>query len=329
MRVFLTGATGFIGSEVARRLLERGDDVRVLVRSPEKAAWLADLGCQIVPGDVSDYDSMCADLFGADAAIHVAAIYEIGVPKSRHQEMWATNVKGAENLFRAAMAAGVPKIVYVSTIAAFGNTRGQTVDETYEHPGDSYTSVYEQTKVEAHRLAVRLAAERDAPIVIVQPGVVYGHGDHSDTGTMIDKLLDGKLPALPFPDLGIVAVHRDDVADGIILALDKGVAGESYVLGGEITRMRDFLNTLAEVAGKRAPKRAVPTGLIKLSAPLGRVIGPAMGFGPNLKEMISSAHGVTFWAKDDKARRELGYSPRPLEQGFKDLLAAREQTASS
>ena len=322
MRIFLTGGTGFIGGEVARRLRARGDEVRALVRSPEKAKSL-EAGCELVAGDLSDGAALAAAMKGTDAVIHVAAIYEIGVSKKRHPAMWETNVSGTAHVLKAAQEAGVPKIIYVSTVAAFGNTRGVVVDETYKHPEDSYTSEYERTKVEAHKVARELIERETLPVVIVQPGVVYGPGDHSDTGGMIDRFLAGKLPMIAYPELGMNAVHRDDVADGIILALDKGKPGESYVLGGEITTMRDFIGTLAKVSGKKAPTKAVPHAMIAMMAPLGRLVGPMMGFGPNMREMISSAHNVTFWAKDDKARRDLGYSPRPLEQGLKDLLAAR------
>src|SRR5437870_9206034 len=141
MRVFLTGGTGFIGGEVVRRLRDRGDDVRALVRSPEKAGSLP--GCELVAGDLSDEEALRSAMDGCDAVIHIAAIYEIGVPKSRHEAMWETNARGTERVLRAAQKAGVGKIVYVSTVAAFGNTHGKVVDETYAHPGDSYTSVYD------------------------------------------------------------------------------------------------------------------------------------------------------------------------------------------
>jgi nucleoside-diphosphate-sugar epimerase len=324
MRVFLTGGTGFIGGEVARRLRARGDEVRALVRSPEKAKALSEAGCELVAGDLSDEAVLAVAMKDRDAVIHVAAIYEIGVSKKRHPAMWETNVEGTARVLKAAQGAGVAKIVYVSTVAAFGNTRGVVVDESYEHPQDSYTSEYERTKVEAHNIARDLISKNKLPVVIVQPGVVYGPGDHSDTGAMIDRFLAGKLPMIAYPELGMNAVHRDDVADGVLLALDKGKPGESYVLGGEVTTMRDFIGTLAKVSGRKAPTRAVPHAMIAMAAPLGPLVGPMMGFGPNMREMISSAHNVTFWAKDDKARRELGYSPRTLEQGLTDLLAARD-----
>ncbi len=167
MRIFVTGATGFIGSEVARLLRERGDDVRALVRSPEKAQTLNARGCDLVAGDLSDEGALVSGMDGCDAVIHSAALYEIGIPRSRHAAMWETNVRGTARVMAAALKVTVPKIVYVSTCAAFGNTRGQVVDESYEHPDDSYTSVYEQTKVEAHRHVRRLIDEQGLPCVIV------------------------------------------------------------------------------------------------------------------------------------------------------------------
>jgi dihydroflavonol-4-reductase len=127
---------------------------------------------------------------------------------------------------------------------------------------------------------------------------------------------------LPFPGLGMNMVHVEDVADGVLLALDKGAAGESYVLGGQITTMRELIETTGRVAGKKPPRRAMPIGLMKAMRPVGPVVGKIMGQPPNLSELISSADGVTFWASHDKAIEKLGYSPRGLEDGLRDTLAA-------
>jgi nucleoside-diphosphate-sugar epimerase len=322
VKVFLTGGTGFIGGHVARKLRERGDEVRALARSPEKGAALAELGCELISGDLSDATAIATGLRDADAAIHCAAVYEVGIPKSEHKAMYDANVVGTENVLRAALEAGTPKVVYVSTVGAFGNTRGQVVDESYGHPGSGFTSYYEQTKVEAHQIAKRLIAEENLPCVIVQPGGVYGPGDHSEIGNQFNQFLAGRMPLLAFPDAGFNLVHVDDAASGVLLALDKGKTGESYVLGGQITTIREMIGTLAKVAGKRPPRGTLPTGLIKALAPLGPVVGKVMGTGPNLREIIASADGVTFWAKHDKAMAELGYSPRGLEQGLRDMLEA-------
>jgi dihydroflavonol-4-reductase len=322
VKVFVTGGTGFIGGHVVRQLRERGDEVRALVRSPERGAALTELGCELVAGTLSDKEAIRAGMDGCDAAIHGAAMYEVGIPRSEHQAMYEANVIGTENALRSALEAKLGKVVYISTVGAFGNTKGQVVDETYQHPGTGYTSYYEETKVEAHRLAKRLIAEEALPCVIVQPGGVYGPDDHSALGRQMNQFLAGKMPLMAFPDLGFNMVHVDDVAAGVLLSLDKGKVGEAYVLGGQITTMRELIGTLGGVAGKKPPKRALPTGLMKAMTPLGPIVGKAMNQGPNLRELISSADNVTFWAKHDKAMAELGYSPRGLEQGLRDTLEA-------
>jgi nucleoside-diphosphate-sugar epimerase len=322
VKVFVTGGTGFIGGHVVRKLAERGDDVTALVRDPAGASDLAKLGVTLVKGDVSDKQALREAMRGSDAVIHGAAIYKVGIPKDERQGMYESNVLGTENVLRAALEEEIPKVVYVSTVAAFGNTRGKVVDETYRHPHDNYTSYYEQTKVEAHDLARRLIDEEGLPCVIIQPGGVYGPDDHSSMGQQINQFLAGKMPMIAFPELGLNMVHVEDVADGILLGLDKGQTGEQYILGGQITTMREVIDTVGRVADRKPPSRAIPTGLMKAMTPIGGVVGRMMGQPPNLSELISSADNVTFWAKHDKAMEKLGYSPRGLEQGLRDMLEA-------
>jgi dihydroflavonol-4-reductase len=322
MKAFVTGGTGFIGSHVIRKLRARGDDVKALVRSPEKGKALAEIGCVLIEGSLSDETAIRDGMRGCDAVIHGAAVYEVGIPKGEHEAMYEANVLGTERVLRAAMDEKIPKVVYISTVGAFGNTEGSVVDESYTHPGDVYTSYYEETKVKAHQIARRLIDDEGLPCVIVQPGGVYGPDDHSAIGSQINQFLDGKMPMIAFPDLGMNMVHVDDVADGVLLALDDGKVGEQYVLGGQITTMRELIETVARVSDKKAPKRAMPTPVLKALTPVGPVIGKVMNQGPNLRELISSADGVTFWAKHDKAIEQLGYSPRGLEQGLRDTLAA-------
>jgi dihydroflavonol-4-reductase len=305
-----------------RGLRERGDEVRVLVRDPEKGRALAELGCGLVEGDLSDDANLREGMRGSDAVIHGAAVYEVGIPRDEREAMYEANVLGTERVLRAVLDEVIPRAVYISTVAAFGNTRGRVVDETYSHPGSGFTSYYEQTKYEAHQIARNLIDREGLPCVIVQPGGVYGPGDHSAVGTQIEQFIAGRMPLLAFPDLGMNMVHVDDVAEGVLLALNKGTVGEQYVLGGQITTMRELIETLARVTGRKAPKRAIPTSLMKAMTPIGPVVGKVMGQPPNLSELISSADGVTFWAKHDKAMEEVGYSPRGLEQGLRDMLAA-------
>ncbi|MDQ6747632.1 MAG: SDR family NAD(P)-dependent oxidoreductase [Candidatus Dormibacteraeota bacterium] len=320
MRVFITGATGFIGSEVARRLRERGDEVTALVRDPSKAASVTELGCETVRGDLADEEAIRKGMDGCDVVVHGAAIYEVGIPSSRRPQMYEANVVGTERILRLAADAGVGKIVYVSTVNAFGNTEGQVVDESHVHT-ERYVSYYDETKHLAHK-AAKAAIERGLPVVIVQPGAVYGPGDKSPQGNLINQFLAGKLPAKTFPEAGLNMVHRDDVAAGILLCIDRGKTGEQYVLGGELTTIGGLIDTVAKVAGKKSPSLVVPAVVMKAISPLGPVIGPALGMGPNLAEIIKATHNVTYWAKDDKARTQLGYASRGLEQGLRDTLLA-------
>jgi dihydroflavonol-4-reductase len=328
VKVFVTGGTGFIGGEVVRQLRERGGDVVCLARNPEKGEKLTALGGQLVSGDLSDETAIRNGMEGCDAVIHVAAMYEVGIPAKQHPAMWEANVAGTERVMSAALEAKVPKIVYVSTVGAFGNTHRKVVDESYEHPGKEFTSYYEETKLEAHRVVKRMIAEQSLPAIIVQPGGVYGPGDTSQVADLLEQFLAGKLPLLPFPELGICLTHVEDIAAGILLALDKGKLGETYVLSGPVTTMRDAVEVVAGLSGRKAPKRALPVSLMKALTPIGPLVGKLMGQPPNLRELISSGDGVTFWASHEKASRELGYAPRGMEEGLRQTLEADERFPS-
>jgi nucleoside-diphosphate-sugar epimerase len=321
VKVFVTGGTGFIGGEVVRQLRRRGDEVACLVRSPEKGAKLSELGCELVGGDLGDERAIRRGMEGCDAVVHAAAVYEVGIPPSERPAMREANVGGTERVLGAALELGIPKVVYVSTVGVFGNTHGRIVDESYEHPAKDFTSAYEETKWEAHQVAKRLIDD-GLPCVIVQPGGVYGPGDTSSIAQLLDQFLSGKMPMIPFPELGICLTHVEDIAGGILLGLDKGTPGEAYVISGPAVTVREAINVVAAATGRKAPKRAIPTPLMKAMIPIGPLVGKVMGQPPNLRELISSADGVTFWASYDKAKRELGYEPRGLEEGLRAMLAA-------
>jgi dihydroflavonol-4-reductase len=320
MKAFITGATGFIGGRVAERLRERGDEVVALVRTPAKAGKLKELGCEIVAGDLLSAEAIQTGVKGCDAVFHIAADYRVGIPAGERAAMHEANVTGTEIILDAATDAGVGKIVYVSTIGYFGNTRGEVVDETFERTDFDWLSAYDETKYLAHKVADDRIA-KGAPIVTVQPGGVYGPGDASDLAMLIDRVRAGKLPALPMGDVGFNFVYVDDVVEGIILAHDKGRVGESYVLGGERTTLAGLVTKLSEMEGRKPP-RPLPDVFVKASAPFGPLVGKLMGLPPNMRELIKAAEGVTYWAKDDKARSELGYAPRDLDTGLKQTLAA-------
>jgi nucleoside-diphosphate-sugar epimerase len=320
VRVFVTGGTGFIGGHVVRQLRERGDDVVALVRSPQKADALRELGCELVAGDLSDADAIARGVDGAEAVVHAGAVYKVGIPKSEHAAMFESNVAGTERVLDAAISAGVSRIVYVSTCGVFGDTHGKLVDEGYRRDVP-FPTEYERTKTLAHEIAEERIAS-GAPIVIVQPGGVYGPGDHSEIGNVIEQTRTGKLPAKMFPEAGFMFCHVEDIAAGIVLALDKGRVGEAYVISGEQSTVGELIDRVAALAGRKPPRFTMPGILLKVSAPLGPLVGPMLGFPPNLRELIASTDGVTYWATDAKARSELGFAPRDLDTGLRETIAA-------
>jgi dihydroflavonol-4-reductase len=259
---------------------------------------------------------------GCDSVIHVGAVYKVGIPKSEHEQMWDANVRGTERVLDAAHEAGAKRIVYVSTCNVFGNTHGTLVDESYRRDeSEGFLSFYDETKYRAHLVAEdRLS--KGYPVLIVQPAGVYGPNDHSELGNMIDQARTGKLKLKLFPETGLMLVHVEDVAEGILLAHDKGEIGESYILAGEQIRMGDLVDRVSEMSGRDPPRATMPSVVMKASAPLGPVVGPLLGFPPNLHELIRVSDGVTYWASDEKARRELGFEPRDLDAGLRDTLAA-------
>ena len=305
MKVFVTGASGFVTGAVARALVARGDTVRALVRDARRARRLE--GVELIHGELANENALRTGMQGADAVIHGAAMYEIGLNKRQREAMHEANVRGTAHVLSTARAAAIPRIVYLSTVAVFGNTHGQVVDETYQRIDPTYTSYYEETKLRAHEIAEGFIAD-GLPVVIVQPGQVYGAGDHSGFGGLLSSFTRGRLPIVPFPDLGLNLTNRDDIAAGILRALDAGRPGRSYVMGGEVVRVADAFATLARILGRPAPRWQLPYGVLEAAAL----------FRSQLNEVISSAKGVTFWATDERAKRELGYTSRTLEEGFRE-----------
>ncbi len=322
MKSFVTGGAGFLGSAVVRRLVDRGDDVVSLARTDAAATTLTRLGAVPVRGDIADTRTLNQLLNDADVVFHIAGDYRVGIKESEHEAMFKTNVDGTTIVLDAAISADVGRIVYVSTVGVFGNTRGRVVDETYERPDRDFLSYYDATKYMAHRVAVARQAA-GAPLVIVQPGAVYGPGDHSELGAQIEQAARGKYTIRAFPELGFTMSYLDDVADGVLLAQTKGVAGESYVLGGEVTRLGVVVDSVADLTGHKRARIKMPSTVFRAITPFGSVIGRMTGRAPNLHEVIRASKDVTYWATSAKAERDLGYAPRRLEQGLRDLLAAR------
>jgi dihydroflavonol-4-reductase len=321
MRVFVTGGAGFIGRAVVRHLRARGDDVSALVRDRTRAQDLEALGARLVAGEATaPVETLAPLVAGHDGLIHLAGSYRIGIDPAEREAMWAANVTAVERVLDAAIAARVPRVVHVSTANVFGNTRGRVVDETYRRVvADGFVSFYDETKYRGHE-AAQARIDAGAPIVIAMPGTVYGPGDHSEIGRLIRQAFGGTLRYRALDETGTSLVHVDDEAAGIVAVLDRGRVGESYVLTGPCQRLRDALVIAAELGGNRLPRFRVPTSLLRAMAPLAPRLAGRAGMPSNLAETISASAGVTYWASNAKAARELGFQPRDLATGLHDML---------
>ncbi len=316
MRIVVTGGAGFIGSRVVARLRDRGEQVVALVRDPAKAAALDGLGAELVADDLSDPARLREHLDAADAVIHAAGSYRIGITADERPAMWDANVGTTTRVLEAAEAARVPRIVYVSTVNVFGNTQGRIVDESYRRDlTGGFLSYYDETKHRAHEVAeARIVA--GAPIVIAMPGTVVGPGDHTAIGEQLVQAHDGRLPYVAAADLGIAPAHVDDVAAGITSALARGEVGRSYVIAGDCIRFGEALEIAAEAGGHTLPRIRLRDGFLRAMVPFGRLVGQR-----NAGEVVSSSAGVTYWASSQRAKDELGYAPRDAATAIRDTVA--------
>jgi nucleoside-diphosphate-sugar epimerase len=317
MRYFVTGATGFIGGCLTRQLIARGHVVVALVRSPKAAADLASLGVTLQPGDITDRATLRQGMTEVDGVFHVAGWYKLGRPGDPDAER--INVEGTRNVLETMGALHIPRGVYTSTLAVFSDTHGKGVDETYYYQGKHLTE-YDRTKWRAHYQVALPLMRAGLPLIIVQPGVVYGPGDRSLVHDTFVQLLQGKLAFVP-AGTAYCWAHVEDVARGHILAMERGVVGESYILSGPAYPLSEVLELAARVAGVRPPRWRVPSGLLKLTAlllgPLSDVVPLPARFHP---ETLRTSSGVTYLGDDAKARRELGFTTRPLEEGLRETL---------
>lgn len=317
-RYFVTGATGFVGAEVAKQLRTRGHRVTVLARTPEKASLLARLGCDVHQGDITEPATLRAGMAGADGVFHLAAWYKTGQPRARELAT-RINVDGTRHVLDAMRDLGIAKGVYTSTIAVFSDTHGQLVDESYRYDGP-HLSVYDETKWRAHYEVALPAMAAGLPLVVVQPGAVYGPGDTSALrGVFVDHLRR-RLPLVP----AVTAYcwgHVDDIAHAHIEAMERGRTGECYVIAGPPHTLRDAVRIAARYSGRAAPLAAIPPVVMRALALVMSGVEYAVPLPLALSgETLRVVSGVTYLASSDKAERELGFAPRPLDEGLRHLV---------
>ena len=318
-RIAVTGGAGFIGGSIVRQLAARGDHVVALVRDPKRAAALAGPNVELVASDLSDAAAIATQLAGADGLIHGAGSYKVGIKASERPAMWDANVGTTERVLEAARMAGTPRIAYVSTVGVFGDTHGREVDETYRRdPAEGFLSWYDETKFRAHEVA-EAAIAAGAPLIIAQPGQVYGPGDHTVVGEVMGAAYRGTLRYIALGEVRLEMAHVDDTAAGIIAALDRGRIGEAYVVAGDPSTLTAAAALAARLGGHRPPRLTIPTGLLRLMAPISDRLGGLPGLPANMHETLAVS-AASYLASHDKATRELGFAPRSLEQGIGDTF---------
>jgi nucleoside-diphosphate-sugar epimerase len=313
---FLTGATGFLGGVVARQLREAGHDVRALVRDPGAAQHLTRLGIALHRGDITDRQSMRDPMRGVDGVFHVAGWYKVG-PRD-YETARAINIEGTRNVLELMRELGIRKGVYTSTLAVNSNTRGRLVDEDYRYSG-RHISAYDWSKAEAHRIADASIAQ-GLPLVIVQPGLIYGPGDTSGVRTMLRQYLGRKLPMIP-KRTAYCWAHVDDVARGHLLAMERGRPGRNYFLAGPAHTIAEALAIAEGITGIPAPKIRLPAAVLRGAAGLARGVESVLRLPPaNSSETYRVLAGVTYLGRPDRAERELGWRARPLREGLAETL---------
>ncbi|VVE89246.1 hopanoid-associated sugar epimerase [Pandoraea bronchicola] len=319
-RVLVTGASGFVGSAVARTALARGHEVRLLVRGTSPRANLADLPVEVVEGDMRDAASMQRALTGVDALLHVAADYRLWAKDPN--DIMRANIDGTRTVMEAALRAGVERVVYTSSVATLRvHDAVGPVDETSPNDEATTIGVYKRSKVAAERLVERMIANDGLPAVIVNPSTPIGPRDikPTPTGRIIVEAAQGKIPA--FVDTGLNLVHVDDCAEGHLLALERGRIGERYILGGDDVLLRDMLAGIAGMVDRKAPKIALPRWPLYPLAMAAQGVARFTGKEPfvTVDGLKMSRYHMFF--SSEKAKRDLGYTARPYSEGLRDALA--------
>lgn len=318
MQIFVTGGSGFIGRSLIKQLIARGDTVVALVRSEPSAAIVLALGATPIFGDLDKIDALEAGMQQVDVVFHLAAHYAMdgfGAAADDVRRMEQANIIGTHNVLRVAHALNVPKIVVTSSIAIFGDTGGLLIcEEALSQPTfaqrTAFLSAYEQTKWRAYVDVIQAFLQRGAPIVTVLPSVVYGLDGGGIVATLL-KAVRAKLPLVVGSDTQISLTHVDDVAMGHLLAAERGRVGESYILAGDVMTVGALVKLVSGIGGQPVPHLIESKTVEPLVA-----LGKSVGVEPEILNLL----GVSYLGSAEKARRELGWTSRPLFEGLTELV---------
>ena len=317
--VLVTGVSGFVGSAVARALAARGTRVRGLIRESSPRANLTDFPGELVEGDLRDAEAVARAMVGVRHLFHVAADYRLWAPDP--EEIVRNNAATTRIVMEAALAAGVERVVYTSSVATLKPRDGGPADESRAAAPDQVVGAYKRSKVVAERLVEDMVAERGLPAVIVQPSTPIGPRDvrPTPTGRIIVEAANGRMPA--FVDSGLNLVHVDDVASGHLLAFDRGRVGARYILGGQDVMLGDMLAEIAAIVGRKAPTIRIPRAPLFPLAWVNEQVARVTGGDPflNMDSLRMAKHRMFFTSA--RAEAELGFRARPYREALADAIA--------
>ena len=320
VKVLVTGATGFVGSAVARLVLARGHAVRALARAGGDRRNLAGLDVEIAEGDLNNRASLDRAAKGCQALFHVAADYRLWAPNPR--EIIDNNLRGTRDVVLAAAEAGAKRMVYTSSVAVLGKVKsGESSDEETPVTVGDMIGAYKTSKFLAEKEVDRLIAEHRLDCVIVNPSTPIGPRDikPTPTGRMVVETARGRMPVIV--DTGLNIVHVDDVAEGHMLAFDKGKAGRRYVLAGENMTLRQITEIISKFAGRKPPRISMPQDVLMPFAHIAEWWANHVSG----KEPMTTVDGINqsrrkMYFKSDRAIKELGYKPRPAIDALRDAV---------
>lgn len=316
MRALVTGANGFTGSHLVKLLLARGDSVTGLVRKSSNVSRLADCDVNFVYGDITDRAALTEAMTGVDVVFHTAAYVELGIVNAA--EMERVNVEGTRAVLEVAKAVNVPKMIYCSTIGIFGDTQGNVINETFQRTQAEFSSAYDRTKYEAQQL-VDQAVKDGLWIASVMPSGIFGKDDPHFL-PVLSAFQKGRLKVWAGGSRVTGIVHVDDLAEAMILAVDRGKSGEYYIISAGDLTTQEMFEIFSQETGIPAPREA-PKALVRLVASILDPIGRLSGWQPPIdNERVHYLYDRCVRVDATKARQELGWNPRSPEVTLKSLM---------